>query len=233
MTFEQKKKELLAYVAKNKWALLIKSLKESVKPELDRSAYLGLLNISRRYNQLMDAKMTGILEYSQEVIEQNKISNAVVHLIKNLEPVDLLLTEAFAESKVENKLLVLTNSSAAKESLRDFFEATNFAEVKIVLYDTIPTLANYDLIIFDNRDLVNCPHPSVLDKLKPTDRQAILDRVVLMDDLKTKTTCFFIHFGEFLYWVAANRARVHAANSTFSLFARTKEMTDFINTYRV
>ena len=166
--------------------------------------------------------------------DRNKLGNALLGFIQELTEADVRQQETAKKQGIKNPILVLTATVEAQTYLSAFFQETNFTNVVVQLQANAPTaIIGYDLVIFDNRDLAECPKSFLLNKLALPEQTAILERIALMDTLKANTTCLFIHFGEFLYWVSENRERVHAANSKFSLFARSKEMIDFINTYRV
>ena len=231
MTITTRKKEWLSLCAQSKIKQLLKEMLQALNVESEQ--YTVLIALSQRYNAVKNKKMLGEISVPEEEVAMNKIGAALTGFIQEIEAEDLEESDIKPTKLIANPILVLTTNKTEQKYLAAFFKETDFAKVEVHLMDNPPAILGYDLIIFDNRDLAECPKDFLLANLKAAEQALILERIAFMDALKAKTTCFFIHFGEFLYWVKDNRELVHAANSKFSLFARTKEMLSFINTYRV
>ena len=231
MTAATRKKEWLQLYAKSEMKPLFEEMLETVKEESDK--YYDLVGLSQRYNEVNNVKNSGRISFEAAEIATNKIGSALREFIREIEVADFKEGTIEKTELITNPILVLTTNTTEQKYLAAFFKETDFANVQVHLMDDPPAILGYDLLIFDNRDLAECPKDFLLGKLKDTEQALILERIAFMDTMKAKTTCFFIHFGEFLYWVKDNRELFHAANSKFSLFARTKEMLSFINTYRV
>lgn len=111
-----------------------------------------------------------------------------------------------------------------------FFKQLNFTNVAVYLIDVFESTeyAKYDLVVFDNRDL-----PFESDKLEKPAKAKIKQRTAKMDVVVKASSKFIIHYGNRLNWVNDNRDRVQAANFQFSLYARIKEMLDFMDAYLI
>lgn len=232
MTITKRKKNWQQRYANNELKALIRDLGAALLP--DGKAYSIYLNLARQFNEIQDELMAGTLSFAEAKQEKSKVGKLLLSFIGDLTGAEIGQVQAVKRTEVDNPILVLTPKAEAQTYLRTFFQETDFANVTVQLQRDAPdSVDGYDLVIFDNRDLAECPKFFLLDKLTATEKAAILERIALMDILKADTTCFFIHFGAFLYWVSENREQAHAANSKFSLFARCKEMIEFIDTYRV
>ena len=64
-------------------------------------------------------------------------------------------------------------------------------------------------------------------------RTRIEDRVQLMNYAKKQASKMILHYGGYLNWIDHNRDTAQSANSRFSLYARTKEIIDFVSAYRI
>ena len=91
----------------------------------------------------------------------------------------------------------------------------------------------FDLVIFDNRDIPPCFSKNKLEELDNEIKSLVLQRIEIMESVVKNSSKFIIHYGDFFYWINLNRERIQAANSQFSLYARTKEVIEFVNTYRI
>lgn len=207
-----------------------------LKQELSRESekYSDYISIRRRFNEVQDDKMADTIDFSTANTALNKIGQALLNFINTLEEVDLETKKQFLHQEISNSILVFTEYESP-EKLKDFFNQLNFKDVSV--YRTIDfeevRYNEFDLIIFDNRDLPTCYSKKDVEKLDPEIQKQIHDRIAQMDLIIKESSKFLIHYGNILYWINSNRERVQAANSKFSLYARTKEVIEFINTYRI
>jgi len=214
-------------------------IKESLlllKQELSRNSgkYSIFILIMRRFNDIQDQKMANTIDSNSYNIEANKIGGAFLNFIGTLDETDLETMNHFVHKKVGNQIAVFTENESS-EKVEDFFHQLNFRNVSVFRANNFDNVeyTNFDLLIFDNRDLPPCFSKNKLDEFEDAIKARILGRIEKMDSVIRDSSKFLIHYGDFLFWINSNRERVQAANSQFSLYSRTKEVIEFINTYRV
>ncbi|MEN0004625.1 MAG: hypothetical protein AAF798_10785 [Bacteroidota bacterium] len=235
MELELLTKELHQLFESNRLGRALALLKR--KLNIESARYNTLLIIARRYNKHLDESMAGVQASGQETtIELNRIGQALLQFIDTLEESDLGSGLKLSHHEVSNQIAVFSEE-VAPESLELFFKRLNFTNVKAFNAKDFDEIKDekFDLIIFDNRDLPPCHSKQLFDKLEPSQRDQVEGRIAKMQEIISTTAKFLIHYGDFLYWISskANRKRIQPANSQFSLYARTKEVIEFINTYRV
>ena len=232
MELQNLKEKLQDLFEANKVKTSLSILKQELSRESEK--YSIFLSIGRRFNQIQDQKMANTIDFNTANIELNKIGEALLNFIETLGEVDLESMNQFIHKEVSNQIVVFTEHEAP-EKVEDFFNQLNFKNISVfrtinfekVKYD------EFDLIIFDNRDLPPCFPRNKLEDLESEVSERILIRIEKMNSVIKGSSKFLIHYGDFLYWINSNRERVQAANSKFSLYARTKEVIEFINTYRI
>lgn len=225
------KKNLTNLFSENKIKAVLKILKKELNENTD--SYMEYIQIRRRYNALSDQQMAALIADEAAMTELNKIGAAILQFIQKMKAEDLKNNMVASLSQIANPILLITNDAQKLSSLKNFMEQLNFSSVKVTHSSDIPEEGSYDLVIIDNRHFPACPNEKILSQMAPEPQKEIRQSLELMDKLIRNTSLFIIHFGEYLYWINQHRERIHAANSQFSLYARTKEMLDFINTYRV
>ena len=225
------KEKLLNLFKNDKTKQIFSILDETLLSE--SGLYQEYINLRRRYNQLKDLSMSGTLDFSDYLQESNRLGQVLLQLINDLESGDLIELKKEIDPAIYNPILVVTDSIDAKNFLDKFFKETNFRQVEVILdKDPIPS-AQFDLMIFDNRSLRACPSLKALSEMDLESKIRIEHRINLMESYMKQKSGFLIHFGEYFFWINQNRERIHAANSQFSLFARTKEVIEFMKAYRV
>ena len=124
------------------------------------------------------------------------------------------------------RILVVSQNEDDSLYLEDFFRhfpnmpKPEFRIGKFVSAD------RFDFIIFDARTLPPAPNIEVFAKL-PDDIQAYY---FLLDRYLRDTTKYIVFFGK--YYHNLNQERCPSANSKFTLFARIRELIDFMNHYK-
>jgi hypothetical protein len=99
----------------------------------------------------------------------------------------------------------------------------NVYERDYVVAQIIPT-DEYDFAIFDARHLPRINKDTVL----PPEDEAYLQ---IFRQYLNKPIRYVLYYGEFLHDL--DRERCPSANSKFTLFARIRELIEFINAYRL
>lgn len=125
------------------------------------------------------------------------------------------------------RILVVSRTPDDSAYMQDFF-----ARIK----DLVPTpdfvigkpvpADKYDFIVFDAHNLPPAPNVEVFAKL-PDDIQA---HYFLLDKYIGDTAKYIVFFGK--YYHNLNQERCPSANSKFTLFARIRELIDFLSCFK-
>ncbi len=232
MELDLLKAELQDLFEENKIKSCFYLLKARLKRVSER--YDTFIKIKRRFNALLDQKIHDTIDFHSRNIETNKIGESLLYLIETLEEIDLATEQQSTHTEIANPIAVFTAQDTIEE-VTEFFNLLNFKKVSVFRTEDFSDTKydEFDLIVFDNKDLPPCFSKKSLAELDLETKEQILNRVKKMNDVINDSAKVIIHYGEQLYWINAHRDRVQAANSKFSLYARIKEVIEFINTYRV
>lgn len=196
-------------------------LKENISQSSD--LYDELLMLLNRNARLMKQGRKGTLSYVDLDLLNNNLINDVSSFLKELDDSHLtIIPNKFPTKKIEDKILVFAPDENYKLDLEEYFKRLNFTNIHINLYENDIDPSDFVLIVFDNRDL---PFSRGLDEQQ---EKMIRARTDFMEKC-LRVNPFGLHFGHFLSWVSSNREYVNAANSSFTLFARIKEMLEFLD----
>jgi len=233
---EEYQNQLRSQFYNSKFKLILKSLRDNILSGSSLSDQLLL--IKQRYNDLQDQQMAGTISRQEYTLEKNAINRSILGLINELSEEDVKSQLVGNEVSIKNPILVICPNSDSKVFLDKLLSQINFTNRTLRLEEEVSTPVKgeehlHDLVIFDNRDLPAIRHSKALDDLSAEEQARAKRRVKLMEAFVKDTPYFIVHLGEHLYWINDNRDRVNAANSMISLYARTRETLDFINSYRV
>ncbi len=123
------------------------------------------------------------------------------------------------------RILLISPTEKAKDEMKRFISRMPFDNVyerDFVVAQVIPT-DEYDFAIFDARSLPPVRKETVLSP----EEEAYLE---VFRQYLTKPIRYVLYYGEHLYDL--DRERCPSANSKFTLFARIRELIEFINAYR-
>ena len=122
------------------------------------------------------------------------------------------------------RILVISKTETERDHLKTFLSRMpfNLTERDFVVGKLAPT-DDYDFVIFDAMSL---PRINPNTELSPEDAA----HLQLFRDYLTKPIRYIVYYGEFLHDL--DRERCPSANSKFTLFARIRELIDFMNHYR-
>jgi hypothetical protein len=123
------------------------------------------------------------------------------------------------------RILIISPTDTARDEMKRFISRMPFDNVyerDYVVAQVIPT-DEYDFAIFDARCLPKLGKDTMLS---PED-EAYLQ---VFRQYLTKPIRYVLYYGEFLHDL--DRERCPSANSKFTLFARIRELIEFINAYQ-
>ena len=120
-------------------------------------------------------------------------------------------------------VLVICKNQDDVEYMKSVMRPLPYKNVDFVVGKIVPT-DKYDFAIFDGRSLPRILNPEALSGLREVDQS----HVRLYEQYLTKPLEFILYFGDFFYKL--DRERSPSANTKFTLAARIKELTDFLET---
>lgn len=124
------------------------------------------------------------------------------------------------------RILVVSRTPDDSAYMQDFFaRIEGLPTPDFVVGKTVPA-DKYDFIVFDAHSLPPAPNIEAFTKL-PDDIQA---HYFLLEKYIGDTAKYIVFFGK--YYHNLNQERCPSANSKFTLFARIRELIDFINHYK-
>ena len=190
----------------------------------------ALSALKTEYNQLQDEHLKELIEWEAYVERRQGIINELTQLSRHFQLTDT--GELGSWGKHVTPILAITFDPKEIEKLEDFFAKFAFTQVDVRTWNENPGFDNYKIIVFDNTDLMD-EQEAERSNLRISQENKRSDRIIQMDYCVSRSACFILHYGNQFSWVNENRARAHAANSKFALYARLKELVDFIEAYRV
>ncbi|MCU0445275.1 MAG: hypothetical protein MUE85_10190 [Microscillaceae bacterium] len=202
--------------------------------------YNSLIALQGQFYDLKNQKKDQIITNEEANIRKNRLRLSLLSLIGEISISDLENSDISLQDIEDLKrqtishnptILVICPSEDEIEEVKYLFDCLKFDKTEVRYLNKFVPVQQYDLIIFDNRDLPYCPQETNLDKL--SEKMLVEQRVNLMNKYIDKGFRPIVHWGEILYWVNYHREKVHAANSKFSLFARIKEVLDFMAVYHL
>jgi hypothetical protein len=189
----------------------IKHLEASLDPR--REMYNDCLRLLADFNRLERENMNNLLARDDYNLEFAKLTERTLYLIDNLEEDDLSAVRRLREEIHERILVVVLPERRAY--MERFFSKNYFKNVTYIAYgDAIPP-ERFDLAVLE--DMVPEPVPMAS---------------MYLEQYADAIPSFILYFGEKFPLNRAKYAdKVYFANSIFSLYARIREMLDFMKYY--
>jgi effector-associated domain 11 (EAD11)-containing protein len=189
--------------------------------EPKRTIYNDLKLLQSQFSDVHADSGRGTLPYEDTLRFKTRVRQSLMKLIDELRIEDL-------RKKKEYKILVICKDDDDKAYMEQYFAALSLeAKVKKTL-DYFPP-DDYSLIVFDAHSIGSVPKEDVLKNL-PAEKQKFLELLLLYLRNAPK---WLVYYGEFNYLLNDYRDTTNAANNKFSLYARMKEMNDFLEDYQV
>ena len=182
------------------------------------------LSLAGRWSDVMDHNRDGILSTQEFFQEKNKIRQAILSLVSQIEEEDL-------KDRLDPlRILIICQDEAQSEHLDYYFRCYGYDNILAEVRSSYEVPKGYNVVVFDN------------SKVKGEDREGgekvyseeEEDRILLMKEYLEQTekdlgthAILFIHFGEYLKLLEKHRDKATAANSLLSLYARVKEVDEY------
>lgn len=232
------KTEIFELLEKNKMQEAFGLIKEAI--DQNDENYNDFIMLSRRFNDNNKCMINATIDHKTSSREKNKICQALLDLVNRIDNhkfnTATVKDDKHKSDEIDEQITVFTNSEGQMHKLQNIlnvlrFNNVNFLFFKQYIEDKLDFNNLPELIIFDNYDLPN--------EEKDTDeeqKKRIKFRSELMDEILSNCpNSYFLHYGQNINWLndAKKRLRVNAANSPITLYARIKEIIQFMNAYRV
>lgn len=208
---------------KNHYLLTIKLLDQLLESSAARKQ---LDELKLLYNNLQQRHLLGEVEWDEYETDIAEIREALSRLGQQVDGVGK--EQFIKEVAITTRILVLTPYKKRFPELDDLFKKFAFTEATIAHWEDRPGFHAYPILVFDNQDLLDESYANEQAVLKHEQLKLRKQRETLMENCIRSSTSLCLHYGNQLNWVSQNRQRVHAANSKFSLFAKLKELVEFL-----
>jgi len=185
---------------------------------------IGLILLKSQVRRVEFDKLKGIITQNTALVTFNQMSDNLLGIIKYLEDSDLLNEDEIDERDILHYILVITDKKR-EEDFKNLLNSLRFKNIKFANSLDIEQAQQFDLVIFDNMDLPNKRQLTDEEKATITAREKVMKTCI------DNTKQFIIHYGNYLNLINYHRDRIQSANSQFSLYARVKEVINFMEAY--
>jgi meiotically up-regulated gene 157 (Mug157) protein len=185
----------------------------------------ALSNLLRRYNELLNEKNLRTIEEDNYSKGMNQITEALLDLVEQLSNANVCVS-MFIEP-----LLIICNEDNRKD-MEGFFGEKYFPNAKCINYgDTLPQ-GIFDVIFLEDENNIITKTTNGKSDGEPIEqnisrRNEMKSYIDSFKDSKEKQ--FFLYFGQF--FPLGYKDNVYFANSRFAIYARLKELLDYIKYY--
>ncbi len=193
---------------------------ESMQPNLP-----GLEALRDAYNELQLAHLQERVSWEQYKQNREELAGRISALAEQLNSPGGGAVSAVPV--IPLPILAVTFADRLVEQWEDLFKKFSFTGGKACTWEKRLAFDPYRIILFDNTDLMG-EREAEESFLKMDQRKKRQERELQMEYCLSNSTAYLLHYGNYLSWLEAHRARAHAANSKFALYARLKELVDFI-----
>ncbi len=200
----------------------LETLQNSVLPQSE--FYNDLLVLTANFNDNNKAVILGIQDPKENQQETNRINQRLLMFIDALEEEDLKTPTPVS---IQNTLLVLTPDQNRQVVMQDLFFRLGMTTTQVRVFDERLTWKDYEIIVFDNEDLAQSRDKS------PEELAVIKAREEQIKHALTESHAVLVHYGGYLDLVNQHRNRMQAANSRFTLYARIREVAEFLEAMKV
>jgi|GEM_PF-4578262 hypothetical protein len=176
-----------------------------------------------RWKDITHAQRIGTITFAEVSQHKSQVREAFLSFIKNLPDADLDTIRN--PDKIAARLFILTPTDTSEAAMHQFFPFEYFREVEFDREESYKTLASAGMntvVIFDHYN-----HEDV--EVNTEQREAQLEKLRW---LLRETTCPIVWFGDRHEMVSIYSKRIGAANFPFTLYARIREMLDFLKYYQ-
>ena len=182
-----------------------------------------------RLNRSKREHLLGVAESKEIKDDTIKVSHLLQEVIQNLIPEDFLTVsseknESSGRLTIDDDILVVSLDRVDAEIMSKYFQSLGFINVICKTFgEDVYDAEKFKLVVFDAMRIKNPDNPNL------TREQPFINEIS-----KHLAKGFLVVFyGKTFSALDEFRDNSHAANSKFSLYARVKEMLDFLNRYHL
>lgn len=190
----------------------------------------GLEALREEYNQLQQGHLQERISWEEYQQGRERLSGRIAVLAEQVKAP--MVETPSASAQIHMPILAITYADRLVKEWEDFFEKFSFFSVMACTWEKRPGFHPFRIILFDNTDLMG-EREAEESFLKMDQRKKRQERELQMEYCLRDSSSYLLHYGNYLSWLEGYRARAHAANSKFALYARLKELVDFIKAYEV
>lgn len=218
------KEQLRNQVAKGDVDLVLNSL-VTYLPKIKSEYTDDVIALSSRYNKNKREILIGVVDWNSARLEYTQISYALTQYIDMFSEGEIEQLQKIdndgANYYIKDSILGICINEDSKTKLDDFFKGLHFINAEAKLFSEYNNPENYKLIVFDCHTIDNPDNPEDGNEMA---LMSIFPKL-------TKEKYFTVFFGNHYENIKKVREWVQPANSFFSLYARIREMLDYINTF--
>ncbi|MCB0654140.1 MAG: hypothetical protein KDC85_22865 [Saprospiraceae bacterium] len=220
MNIEKIKGRLKNLIKKDQTSIAIQELEKYIpsnKDAYDEIILLGARSYRIKKEESLDRNNPKV------TIDKNILDNDLMTLINKLNEDEF---QGFDREITYEKFFVVTPTSKRKGEIEEFFPEEYFPNCEVIVSEEIKTKPRSKFIIFDfyGFEKINSPESeNVFIKKHP----ALKSYLLILSEL-VKQRHFIIYLGNHYYNLDNWREQVHAANSKFALYARIREMIEYL-----
>lgn len=180
--------------------------------------YNNLLLVNSRYTKLKSVSNKGGLSFDNESIHDIRILDTLINIIDSLKEEDL-------EEQKEAKLLVVCKNNDDKQYMEQYFKALPLNAEVVIGNNGYLAPDDFIMVVFDCHSI----NTKELEKISEEDKV----QLGLMLEYLERAPKYLVYYGE--YYVLLNKFREvsTAANNKLTLYARIKEVYDYLKDYKV
>lgn len=211
-----------AAVEKGHFATAFNLLKKNIQHK--SSSREQLIGISATYSNLIADRNMNLIKDEMFRVERSRVSASLLSFNSNIQPDDI--GNKVNRDAVENKILTLSVDVTAEQDLLLHLNPEFFPNATPATPSNVPTQdQQQDIIIFNAMHITE----EVRHNKMQGSQKSWFDH---LEKLVKTTDHLILYYGPNYDKINEWRYRVATANSPFTLYARLKEIADFITIYR-
>lgn len=167
---------------------------------------------TRKFNQLSSDSRSNLLDYQEFTKETNRICSSLLGFIEALTETDLSPTKPLRDTFFE-RILVIVADEERKKWISQFFAAEYFPNLSFHVEKDLADTEKYSIVVFDN--MFN------KDEI-PQGWKELLKAYLNLPGF------YLLYLGGHNEDVAKYPTKAYATNTIFSIYARLREMVEFM-----
>jgi hypothetical protein len=206
----------------------------------ESSTFSTLINLKGQWTDIKNAYNQNRISYDDQSRTLSRINEALSDLVNRIQNNDL---KEPSSDKIATRLLIISPTRETIEEMQAFFPFEYFRETVFIYDDRYDDVEESDRLKdsievwinqsyenkIDENDLVIFDHFEHKRFVVDGDRRAI--QLEKLEWILVYTACYIVWFGNYGDIVKQHNDRIYAANFRFALYARIREMIDYLKYY--